>query len=72
VENKGGLFFIVILGIVGIAALLATRGKEVKAAEWQPVRPTVLENDQQIIIKRGPDRLIEEIIIHRKVVDNTT
>lgn len=72
--NKGGLIFLGILAVFGLAAFLATKTKEVSAAEWHPVREpqaprTVLENDQRIIIKRGPDRLIEEIIIHRKVVE---
>ena len=52
--------------------------------EWEKVYPDrpstipstapspriILENEQHITLKRGPDRLIEEMTIHRKVIAN--
>lgn len=71
-----------IIGIA--ALLASRSGKQNKpspvTSEWQrvinPPPPVaeissprvVLENEQHVTIRRGPDRLIEEMTIHRKVI----
>ena len=37
-------------------------------AEGHTTPRVVYENEQTITLKRGPDRLLEEMIIHRKVI----
>ena len=75
-----GLGLFMVFGLVGVA-LLAAQGRSTQASYGLPVAmpveavgpttsATVLENEERVILVRGPDRLLEEIIIHRKVIQN--
>lgn len=50
--------------------------REHTATGWEIVRPSrvastpVYENKEEWEIVRGPDRLIEKVVIHRKVTEN--
>ena len=82
-NSKAGFFILGILGLLGIAALLTRRGANrnrepvESPTGWERVSPSypiastlVTENEERWKLIRGPDRLIEEIIIHRKVTQN--
>lgn len=81
-SNTGPLIFLGILGVLGIGILLARQGGNKSssyhanpaARDWELVsRPsafTLYENEERWELKRGSDRLIEEIVIHRKVTQN--
>jgi hypothetical protein len=80
-KNAGGLVVVGILGIAVVVFLLTRNNSKTQGSyqgEWHRVEPplplaspsALYENEERWEVKRGPDRLIEEIVVHRKVTAN--
>jgi len=82
-NNNTAIAFLALFGLIavaGVAIVVASRGignQPIQAS--QPIygvpiepqaplaTPVLYENEERWELRRGPDRLIEEIIVHRKV-----
>lgn len=82
-DSNAGLLFLLFAGIAIGAIILATRhstpDETYTPSEWHKIQPespkppingVLYENEERVEFKRGPDRLVEEIIIHRKVTQD--
>lgn len=77
-SSAGPLIFFGILAIFGII-LLQRQSSPTKATndEWYPIHrghqatpATIYKNKEEWEVVRGPDRLIEKIVVHRTVTQN--
>ena len=70
------MFCFVLLGVIGIVALVASSRKQSSVPrqprpEWQLARsPVLYENEEKIQLIRDADGHISELIIHRRVTQD--
>ncbi|GAI67347.1 unnamed protein product [marine sediment metagenome] len=85
-NNNTGIVFLALFGFIAVGAVavvVASRGMGNQPAQASqsiygepiepqaPLAPAVLyENEERWELRRGPDRLIEEIVIHRTVTQD--
>ncbi|MBA7573020.1 hypothetical protein ES708_14809 [subsurface metagenome] len=85
-NNNTAIAFLALFGLIavaGVAIVVASRGIGNQPAQSsQPIygvapepqtplaAPVLYENEERWELRRGPDRLIEEIVIHRTVTQN--
>jgi len=85
-NNNTGIVFLALFGLIavaGVAIVVASRGmgnqstqpsQRVYGVTIEPqaplANPVLYENEERWELRRGPDRLIEEIVIHRTVTQN--
>ncbi|GAI68458.1 unnamed protein product [marine sediment metagenome] len=85
-NNNTGIVFLALFGLIavaGVAIVVASRGigkqaiqasQSIYGVPLEPqtplAAPVLYENEERWELRRGPDRLIEEVIIHRTVTQN--